>query len=200
MSHVHDHSSYIGKRFKLLTVISFIGIKKVVHKDRVRNKYIYKCLCNCGNTTEIASVNLNYTQSCGCIHKDALKIGHAKQRGKARPHVQKPNGLSVLHGIFLAYKQGAKKRKIDFKINENEFAIITFLNCYYCNNKPRKIKSKKDSFAVRYMNGIDRFDNDIGYIMSNCVPCCKTCNYMKSKSSFTDWLHHMKRIIKHQAR
>jgi len=33
--------------------------------------------------------------------------------------------------------------------------------CYYCGYPS---------------NGVDRIDNSIGHIMTNCIPCCHTCN------------------------
>jgi hypothetical protein len=29
------------------------------------------------------------------------------------------------------------------------------------------------------MNGIDRINNKIAYIIKNCVSCCSVCNFMK---------------------
>lgn len=41
--------------------------------------------------------------------------------------------------------------------------------CYYC-----KMKDKK------YLNGIDRLNNSIGYMRNNTVPCCDICNNLKN--------------------
>ena len=32
-------------------------------------------------------------------------------------------------------------------------------------------------------SGIDRRDQTLGYIVSNCVPCCEMCNFMKKSLS-----------------
>jgi hypothetical protein len=44
-------------------------------------------------------------------------------------------------------------------------------------------------------NGIDRIDSSIGYILSNCRPCCRTCNVAKSDLSETEFWNWLTRII-----
>jgi hypothetical protein len=34
------------------------------------------------------------------------------------------------------------------------------------------------TIVIEY-NGIDRVDNEKGYLVENCVPCCFTCNSLK---------------------
>lgn len=48
-------------------------------------------------------------------------------------------------------------------------------------------------------SGIDRVENDKGYILDNCVPCCAQCNRDKGSSSLCDFVartwrryHHLK--------
>ena len=41
--------------------------------------------------------------------------------------------------------------------------------CYYC-----------DFTSPNHLNGIDRMDNTVGYVLSNSVGCCKYCNFMKT--------------------
>lgn len=40
--------------------------------------------------------------------------------------------------------------------------------CFYCALLP-----------TDKLNGIDRMDNNKGYFLENCVPCCKNCNFIK---------------------
>lgn len=187
----------IGYKIGRLTVIRFIGVEKAQHKDRIRNKYMYECMCECGQTSKVNKSNLmsKSTLSCGCLQKERSLIGHQKQKGVSRPHMQKPNGESVLHSSFLTYKNGAKKRSLSFEINEDEFADLTSQNCNYCGSEPKDVKLKKDSFSVRKMNGVDRLDSNIGYTLSNSVPCCKICNYMKQDLTVDQFYSHLKRII-----
>ena len=69
-------------------------------------------------------------------------------------------------------------------ITEEEFLDITKDRCFYC--------------GVDGLKGIDRVDNDKGYILSNCVPCCKHCNYVKGNLKlevFNEWKDH---FVKYQ--
>lgn len=54
----------IGRQFGKLTVMEEAGVNK--HHQRM-----YKCLCECGNTTTVTSNNLlkQNTTSCGCNKK-----------------------------------------------------------------------------------------------------------------------------------
>ena len=68
---------------------------------------------------------------------------------------------------FSVYKYTARKRNLYFHLTRKEFNILVFSPCYYCGDKGKK------------ENGVDRVNNDNGYIASNCVSCCKLCNRMK---------------------
>jgi len=41
-------------------------------------------------------------------------------------------------------------------------------------------------------NTIDRLDNTKGYLINNCVPCCKICNIMKWDLTYIDFKAHIK--------
>ena len=62
-------------------------------------------------------------------------------------------------------------------------------NCYYCGISPRQ-KGR----GMLY-NGIDRFDNAKGYTIENCVPACGTCNRLKRKENFDEFLARARRIV-----
>jgi hypothetical protein len=47
-----------------------------------------------------------------------------------------------------------------------------------------------------HQNGIDRKDNEMGYIMGNCFPCCGNCNYFKNKFDYNKILDKCYKITK----
>lgn len=55
-----------GQRFGRLTANKHIGFKL--------GHAIWRCLCDCGNTTDVLRTGLcnGATQSCGCLHKELL--------------------------------------------------------------------------------------------------------------------------------
>jgi len=77
--------------------------------------------------------------------------------------------LSRIAPTYKSYSKNAIKRNIDFKLNEEEFKTIVEHQCYLCGIPTSDINK----------NGIDRFDNNLGYILDNCRPCCGHCNLMK---------------------
>lgn len=186
----------IGTRNGRLTVVRFVGTIKRQQKDRLRVIYLFECKCDCGTIKNVsgACINPKGTLSCGCLQRERAKEGHEKQKGVARPHVQKPNGYSVLHTSYLTYRNAAKKKNRVFELTEPEFEVITAKDCVYCGAKPRLIK-KKSEFTQRHLNGIDRLDSNKGYILENCVACCTTCNFMKFNFTLTEWFAQMVKIL-----
>lgn len=70
---------------------------------------------------------------------------------------------------YKTYKFSVEQRKINFDLSEDEYSLIRNEKCYYCWR----------DVSPRHKNGIDRRDNNIGYVVSNCVSCCGDCNYAK---------------------
>ena len=85
------------------------------------------------------------------------------------------------------YKFSARKKHRVFDLTLEEFSFITSRPCFYCGEKTQ------DKNYV----GIDRVDSSIGYVLSNCVPCCRACNAMKLDYSQQYFITHIKKIIKH---
>jgi len=83
------------------------------------------------------------------------------------------------------YKRHAEERNIIFNITPEEFNAIVSGKCTYCGTD-QKI-------------GIDRYDNNVGYILSNCVPCCGTCNFIKRTMSVAELKDHLIKMITHMS-
>lgn len=82
-------------------------------------------------------------------------------------------------GKWCLYKYNSKIKGLSFELTFKEFTELVSQNCYYCGEK---------GF------GIDRIDNNIGYKLSNCYPCCSICNYMKSDRNIKQFTNHCKKI------
>lgn len=84
--------------------------------------------------------------------------------------------------LYLRYKNRAiQNLKVDFEINEEEFVEIINNECYLCGKETNNI----------HKNGIDRIDNNLGYIKTNIKSCCADCNYMKNKFDLKELLAKM---------
>lgn len=79
------------------------------------------------------------------------------------------------------YQVRAVKLGYDFQMTCEEYANIITRNCYIC-DKPA---------SNMHTNGIDRFDNNIGYVSENIRPCCFECNVMKLDMLFDDFINKL---------
>lgn len=77
-------------------------------------------------------------------------------------------------------------REIEFQITEDQFNFISNFPCYLCG----KLNS------VSHKNGIDRLDNNKGYLIDNCLACCAECNWLKHVNNVNDLINMMIKITK----
>jgi hypothetical protein len=166
-----------GQKFGKLVVL-----KRVANRN---NRIFYLCKCDCGIEKEISGICLRQgkTISCGCHLIEIRK---------------KEIGQASFTDFYLAYKNSAKSRNIVFDINKELFKKITSSNCYYCGNEPF-LEHKRAVFKNGYykFNGIDRINNNLGYVPSNIVPCCKNCNKAKQTMSEKLFLEYAEKIYCH---
>ena len=88
---------------------------------------------------------------------------------------------------YTIYKTRANERFPEIKmISESKFVELTAKECHYCGKEGP--------------NGIDRVDNSKGYILENCVPCCKHCNYVKGNLSINDFNTWKERFVRKQCK
>lgn len=159
----------------------------------------WKCLCDCGNNCVSTTRKLRsgHTRSCGCLQKEVGRsniISYIKERGV------KPYKDYVLSLIYSHYRRSASIRNLEFSLLKSDVSDLVFSSCYYCgtvgSNKYDQHQRKSTGYEVVYYNGIDRVNNNVGYILNNCVSCCKYCNRAKREYSideFTSWLDQVAR-------
>lgn len=168
-----------GQKFHRLTALQFIGKRKL--GKRYYPFWLFKCDCGKEKIINQSSVSKGQTKSCGCLQKENV------------PRLAYKEGS--LNTLIYVYKSNAKKRKLSFELTKEEFRKITSENCFYCGATPTK-EFKRPSSSNRHYgdyvyNGIDRVDNEKGYIKTNCVSCCETCNRAKlemDKNTFLNWV------------
>lgn len=172
-----------GKTFGRLTVL------KEVEQGKDGHSY-WLCSCECGNTKNVQGKLLrsSNTRSCGCFRKDSLR---------------KIPGEANWHSLFCQYKANSKRRGYEFNLNKENFINLAKANCYYCGSSPtQKLKTYEASQNTKewrdkciiFYNGIDRINNDLGYINENVVSCCKNCNRAKSKLTKDEFFELIKKI------
>ena len=85
---------------------------------------------------------------------------------------------------YNKYKYSAVVRSKEFTLSKDEYHVLVNGNCYICG-----IGTFDD-----HINGIDRYDNTIGYIKDNCKTCCSTCNYLKRDYTYDDFINKLVEI------
>jgi hypothetical protein len=86
------------------------------------------------------------------------------------------------------YKTRTKVSNIVFNLNLQEFENICLESCYLCGKKTEK---------NIHLNGIDRVNNNEGYILDNCKCCCRDCNFMKNDTPLLIFINKLETIYKY---
>lgn len=165
----HKYKSLIGERFGKLVVTKLSREEKRKRAQGSITIWFYECRCDCGGAVILCRDALMYnikrqrgTQSCGCVLSDRRrKEGTAFRR------------------LFIDYQNGAKRRGVTWELTEEQFKTLTSSPCHYTGIMPSS-QSRAKSGEIYWYNGVDRVDNTIGYLWSNCVPCCADINFMKT--------------------
>jgi len=81
------------------------------------------------------------------------------------------------------YKYSAQKRGYSFELTFIQFENLFHDDCYLC--------GKTDA------QGLDRVDNNLGYTITNTLPCCEMCNKIKWAHNLDDFITHITKIARH---
>ena len=99
-----------------------------------------------------------------------------RRNGRAVKH--RLTGRTRIHRRYTQYLQNAKTKNHRVEMSEQYFESIVTQPCAYCGEKEEQ-------------RGVDRVDNQRGYVISNMASCCALCNYSKNKdevNGFRTWL------------
>ena len=161
-----------GQKFGLLTVTDEWAIRR---GSGNRLRPYWKVVCACGQVSWATPsvLKAGHKKSCGCLwYKGSL-----------------PKGVSEFNARMRAYVHGAKKRGISWGLTRAEFERVVTGNCYYCGQPAplKRFRLKKGRWGA-HVNGIDRKDSELGYEVSNVVPCCSKCNRAKGTLPIKEFL------------
>lgn len=141
-------------------------ILKRIGKIKTHSTYLCKCICGTEKIIKYLGNKLQ-SKSCGC------KKWEKRYKRPAGPK----NILKAYSSILVRYIRDAKERNLEFKLEESDFLKLVQSNCYYCNKLPNNHCGYNGN-NIKY-SGIDRVNNNKGYLIQNCVSCCKECNTAK---------------------
>lgn len=139
--------------------------------DKQSGHTTYLCKCDCNNEVVVKGIHLTsgHTKSCGCYMKEKT----------TKRNLSKGKNFNKQ---FYYYKRNAKRRDIEFNLDLIEFERIRNNSCAYCGQDGP--------------NGIDRINNNEGYILTNCAPCCTICNKAKDTMTVEQFKTWIKRVYK----
>jgi hypothetical protein len=140
--------------------------KTLIKQTELQNTLIRSCI-KCTKDFEAFKTKFN-KDSIHCLECAAKQNAQDKKREDRQRNYMKEH-LKNLENHYRNYIVSSLKRGYgDFQLNFEEFQTLVTSPCHYCKN----INNEE-------ANGIDRVNNDLGYIMDNCVPACWKCNKMK---------------------
>lgn len=188
--HGHEKHKYPepGTRFGMLVAAGFS------HTNKKGGGLYWKFKCDCGKEVSRRwfQVKNGHLDHCGCrsSRKSVMKT-QSTTTAKETP-------LKVL---LKQYRKNAAHRQLTFDLTDDQFYFLVKQPCFFCGAPPRtavKMRQRKYVSYARFdYNGVDRWDSDASYTVSNCVPCCKTCNYAKRAMSGEEFISWMQGVVGH---
>ncbi len=127
----------------------------------------------CGQLKRVAERVSNEPVCANCYKRRSLKARWTRFKAstKARDNSRRERNIAIL-------------------ITKEEFRTLVEARCHYCGVLP-------DGCAHKYL-GIDRIDNNLDYIPSNCVPCCWPCNKAKGTMTHDEFIAICRRVAAYQ--
>lgn len=168
-----------GSKFHKLTLLD-------ESTERRNKKIVWIMKCECGKVVDVLKPDVlsGKTKSCGCLKNTPRRNNNRKE--------------ILINTIFSEYKKSAYTRGYVFLLTLSEFEKLIFSKCFYCStDKSSSRIDKLTGFTLQYM-GIDRINNEKGYTSENVVPCCYTCNRMKSSLNGDEFLKIIENIYKNR--
>lgn len=110
--------------------------------------------------------------------KESRRKYYLKNKDKYRVYSRKRR--KTIPGKYQRYRSRAVKAGRDFLLTLEQFSDFVNKSCHYCKEVG--------------INGIDRKDNEKGYVLENCLPCCWTCNKFKGSMKYDDFISLCKKI------
>ncbi len=178
-----------GEKFGHLLVS---GPSEAVYDKKGRARTRWLCLCECGEGRIALTEGLRSGEVISCCNP--------------RCRFHRPIRLaSPSEGSFRSllrnYKRNAANKGHEFKLTNEEFRVLTSSDCRYCGDAPSNqwtsVRLNSTKTMPYIFNGVDRVDSSKGYTISNCVPCCKTCNSMKLDMTVESFVNHIKKVVAH---
>lgn len=180
IKHYESLGYYIPRKIDKRGRINFTkGVKIRVKIEHLMKTSKIKVLCKCEDCG--LERYIEYDSLINRKNSSYNKTGETLCSECANHRMNGVNSGRYIHGnnLYPQYRSNARIRGYEFELTIEEFENLIPNNCFYCSQPS---------------NGIDRWDNNIGYIKENCVPCCKDCNFLKQARAPDIFIEKVKQI------
>lgn len=149
-----------------------------------------KVVCECGYVTFPPAHRFfgAARQKYGC-QRCSPKV----RRAENHPRFQGP-GHAGINYYLRTLRKNASARGLELALTDDQALAISKMDCTFCGEPPTKPWGWSRSGIV-LLNGIDRWDNDVGYTTENALPCCHFCNYAKRTLSGQEFMQRIERFF-----
>ena len=120
-----------------------------------------------------------------------LKVWRAKNKEQIRDYNKNKRDKTyqgTLIARYSALKSATRMKGSVTPITFDEYKNLIESPCYLCGDSVISVSKSG--------HGLDRIDSSVGYILSNCRPCCGACNRMKRDLSVDEFITRIKKILK----
>lgn len=179
-THCGCNDDLVGQRYGSLVVI-----EQVYNEQRKERKWKLQCDCGQSRYAVTARLKSNEITHCGCKTKEIVRNNNIEKY---------KDNYSSRSIVLSRYKYSAKRRDLPFDISEDHACELFASNCYYCGAEPSRKAPERATSKEFIYNGIDRYDNDKGYVEGNVVPCCTECNMLKRDMHGDEFISLCKKI------
>lgn len=126
---------------------------------------------------------LAYVNQYRKINKDILTEKRSQlRRGDKTKYLQKES-----KNAWYRFRYSTKKRKLKYTISRDFYEELLTKPCHYCG----MLRS-----STSLSSWIDRVDNEKGYLIDNVLPCCPTCNKLKSDYLTKEEIEEIIKLLK----
>jgi hypothetical protein len=141
-----------------------MGIDRIDNEKEYIKDNVIPCCSICNNMKNCLDIDI-FIEKCRYINN--------YKNNKITSDISYFLFPNCIGGNFNSYIYSANKRNIEFNLIETDFNNIINNQCYLCGKNN----------TTFHLNGIDRIDNNIRYVIDNCKACCTECNYIKKDYS-----------------
>jgi 5-methylcytosine-specific restriction endonuclease McrA len=149
----------------------------------------WNCRCSCGSPRCLGRIT---------VIGSHLRRGKTRSCGSQQGRRFDDPARSSINAVIAVYRRESRARRLQWSLNFDDCVRLFQSPCAYCgvlNSNTCHLRFKHAA-PFRY-NGIDRQNNKQGYVLTNVVSCCSTCNRAKRDMSVEEFLAWITRVHAH---